>query len=96
MFVQTPAPAATLSRQGGVASVHLASWITLIGFLCLALWAWPDVSAWLQARGAAVRCPLPAVHEQLHIVVVQRGRHLAAECMYVVPRGMARAEQTRP
>jgi hypothetical protein len=64
-------------------------WALLIGFLCMLLWAWPDLRAWMQARGDAVRCRVPEPHEQLHIVVVPRAGRFVAECMYVMPRGAA-------
>lgn len=80
-------------RQRGVTSIDALAWLVVVGMLCLVLWAWPDLTAWLQSRTDAVRCPIPQQHEQLHIVVVQRGRTLAVECMYVAPRGMAKKAQ---
>lgn len=76
-------------RQRGHAEMRILAGIAAIGFCVLLVWAWPDVTAWLQSRTDAVRCPIPEQHEQLHIVVVQRGRNLAAECMYIAPRGQA-------
>lgn len=69
-----------------------------IAFAAVVLYALPDLAAWIQGRApaagrAAVHaraqagCRMPAVFEQLHIVVSQRDGQIAAECMYVGSRG---------